>query len=325
MRTIVTLAMIVASCLALLLPSPHPVVRRMPSQNHIRMNQAGWTDALISELEDAATLAARGGTVSDVLHKAREAAIAGAQAAREADAKMSSKLRAAEQRASRALVERDAAVRQAARAEAARTTAADALTEMEQALAKAEGALERTKQEAALALGKLEDAHEFEQDRVRAMRMEIEEQKRALKKAEQEARRAAARQATSSADVASLKRERTEMEKMLEEERLVLEGCLLESQNERDALQSGLHEAHKEREALLCRALVAEARIGRKRRAVRNLVSTSASSVRKLGSRLAAGTASFGRQAEPPTRSAPKAVGGISSPFWAAATRAKAS
>ena len=82
-------------------------------------------------------------------------------------------------------------------------------------------------------------------------------------------RRAQARQATSAADVASLSRDKSSLELRLEEERTLLEGCLVDVQVERDAA--------------MCRALAAEARVGRKRRAVRTFVSTSTARVRKLG------------------------------------------
>jgi chromosome segregation ATPase len=200
------------------------------------MNQADWTEQLLSELEDAASLAQRGATISDVLRDAKAAAERGAKAAKKADAEVRAKLQSAEERAARAFAERDAATARATVAEAARTVASDTLKDMEHQLATAEEALERTKKQAAQALGELDDAYEHEQDRVQAMRVALEEQKRALKKAEREAKLAAARAASTAADVNAVKREKSEVEIRLEEERMILEGCLLDANSERDAL-----------------------------------------------------------------------------------------
>ena len=77
---------------------------------------------------------------------------------------------------------------------------------------------------------------------------------------------------------------KTEMELRLEEERLVLESCLTEATKERDELEDHLLEATSERDELMNRALSAEAKFGRKRRAVRSFVSESTARVRKLAS-----------------------------------------
>ena len=54
--------------------------------------------------------------------------------------------------------------------------------------------------------------------------------------AEREAKLAAARAASTAADVNAVKREKSEVEIRLEEERMILEGCLLDANSERDAL-----------------------------------------------------------------------------------------
>jgi len=240
----------------------------LPGRASCIKSQADWASKLIDELEDAAKLAQRGGAISDVLRKARSAAATGAEAAKEADKEMTRRLAVAEERAAKALMERDAANARATAAESAMTQASDALKETERALAEAEANLDRYKSEAAAAMGQLDDAYEFEQDRVNALRKALEEQKRALKEAKRESQLAAAREASASADAANVKREKTEVELRLEEERQLLEGCLVDAKSENDAL--------------LCRALVAEARIGKKRRAVKNFVKDSKKRLSKL-------------------------------------------
>lgn len=217
--------------------------------------------------------------MSDVLRDARQAAARGAHATKEATAEMSQRMRSAEERAAKAIAERDAAMSRVAAAESARLETSNTLKDMERKLASAEETLERQKREAAHVLGQLDDAYEFEQQRVQAMRQLVEEQKRALKKAEREANLAAAREATASADAAAVKREKTEVETRLEEERLLLQGSLNE-------VQGSLATVQGERDALMFRALAAEAKVGRKRRAVRSFVSASSSRLRRVASRL---------------------------------------
>jgi len=242
-----------------------------------------WTERLIVELEAAEDLAQRGAAVSDVLRAAKKAAEAGAEQAKQEDAKLKAKLIAAEERTVKALAERDAAIARVAVAEDARSQAAQAVDDMKSQLAAAEDKLERQKKEAALAMGELDDAFEFEQDRVAAMRQALEDQKRALKKAEKEAKLAKARESSANADAASVKREKTERERCLEEERLLLEGCLVDAENEKDML--------------LCRLVAAESKVGRKRRAVRSLVTDTASTFRKLASQLRFGAEQTASQA----------------------------
>ena len=255
---------------------------------NIMQTHSDWAENLITELEGAADLAQRGGAISDVLRKAKQAAAAGAQAAREADEEMNARLKAAEERAAKALKERDVANARATAAEASITRASEALEESKRQLAEAESTLDRYKKAAAEEMGRLDDAFEFEQDRVRNLQKALEEQKRALKEAQTESKLANAREATASAEAAASKREKSEVELRLEEERQLLEGCLVDARSERDAL--------------LCRALVAESKIGRKRRAVRNLVSASAERIRKIPNQLRSLTWS-GRNDNDSTRS----------------------
>jgi len=231
-----------------------------------------WVEKLMLELDDAAELAKRGGTISDVLKKASAAAAEGAQAAKDANARMAAKLQAAEARAATALQERDAAMARVDAAEAARMQASEALEETERQLAEAEERLEQQRREAGEAMGELDEAFEFEQDRVAAMRQALEETKKALKKAQKESELARAREASATAATSAVEREKTEVELRLEEERQLLEGCLVD--------------ARSDNEALLCRALVAEQRIGRKRRAVRKFMDEAPSRIRKFTSRL---------------------------------------
>lgn len=255
---------------ALKQPQPHQTTRRCGAA--VLQSHEDWAENLIRELEGAADLAQRGGAISDVLRQAKTAAAVGAEAARQADKEMKAKLVAAEEKTARAYSERDAAIARASAAEAATSRATEALAETEQALAEAKGNLETFKKEAAKEMGKLDDAFEFEQNRVAALERALKEQKRALKQAQTEAKLAAAREASASANAAATDRERTEVELLLEEERKLLEGCLVDARTERDAL--------------MCRLRIAEQKVGVKRRAVRNFVAGTTSRLRKLPSQI---------------------------------------
>ena len=231
-----------------------------------------WAEKLIDELEGAAELAQRGAAISDVLRQAKAAAAAGAEAAREADKEMKAKLRAAEEKTAQAMAERDAAITRASAAEAATSRASEALAETEEALKEARDKMEAYKKEAAKVMGQLDDAYEFEQDRVAKLQQALEENKKALKAALTEAKLAAAREASAAANVEASNREKSEVELKLEEERKLLEGCLVDARTENDAL--------------LCRVRIAESKIGRKRRAVRNFMSDTTSRLRKLPSQI---------------------------------------
>ena len=199
-------------------------------------SHAEWVDKLIVELDDAADLAQRGGVITDVLRRAKAHARTGADAAGEAEREISARLQAAEARAAKALMERDSAIYRASTAEEALSHANRALKDTERQLAEAEDKLARYKEEASEAMSQLDDAYEHEQDRVASLKKELEHKKRALKEAQRESKLAAAREASARADTRASKQEKSEVELRLEEERQVLEGCLCDVRMERDAL-----------------------------------------------------------------------------------------
>ena len=239
-----------------------------PVMAHHNADEPKWVRRLFDQLDGAEELARRGGTVSDVIKQAKRVATKASTDVRE-------QMQAAEARAVAAEDARDAATARAAAAEREETRAMEELAAMKRELADAKAALDSYKKQAADALGELDDAYEFEQNKVAKMLKQLQEQARLLSLAEGESKKAAAAEAAAKAEAAALskaKRAVSDSEQALLEERDRLEGCLVDARTQRDEA--------------LCRARAAEARIGRKRKAMRRLAAQSAEHVRTTASRL---------------------------------------
>lgn len=244
-----------------------------------KKGEADWAERLDKDLGEAADLARRGGAVSHALLKAREAANEASSAAWESKTAMETEIQAAKDAAARALLEADAAKKRAERAEKAEAAASDAL-------AKVKAELKQGKKEASDIVLQLDDAFERTQDSLRRAQQALKETEERAVRAEERAEKALAGQpsiiaaavesavsvAVSEAVGEAVGEVEEKARKQLEE----LEGCLVDAVTERDA---NLCRAITAEEALT----VANARIGRKRRMMRDFLA-------KLGGKKEAGS-----------------------------------
>ena len=234
-----------------------------------------WTQKLLKELENAASMAERGATVSDVLKQAKLAADEGAKAAAEDRAVLSQRVADAESRAAKALRERDDSIARAAAAEDGLAKSKSELDNLRNELSSAQDNLDQLKKDAAEEMGRLDDAFEFEQNRVMQLKREMQMAEMALAKAEKEKKLANLREASAAADAEASAREKTAVELALEEERIQLEGCLVDAQSAQELALCRASEAENELDLL-------RLRVGRKRRVVRNAVRESTTKLNAL-------------------------------------------